>query len=114
MTELAVSMLPHRYKTLCKALYGEEHGFGERILRLELMSGQENLDIRIPVLCRYKDNTPSFATTIHKDYWPLLCNIVVVDGQVKVIFDDGERNYLAKLMVLDAKPPSDGGVVMRL
>jgi hypothetical protein len=38
---------------------------------------------------------------------------VAIHGHVKVIFDDGERDYLAKLTVLEAKPASDGGVIMR-
>jgi hypothetical protein len=106
MTKVTVYILSHRHEALYKALYGEEHGFGERVTHLGMVSGQEDIDSRMPVLCRYKDSTPSFVTTIYKDYWLLLCNIVAVDGHVKVILDHGECNYLAKLMVLDAKPPA--------
>jgi hypothetical protein len=44
----------------------------------------------------------------------LLHGIAATDGGVKVIFEDGTRGHLAKLTIPGAKPPSDGGVAMRL
>jgi hypothetical protein len=44
----------------------------------------------------------------------LLCNIVAIDGKVKVVFDDGKRDYLAKLTLSGAKPPKDGGLKIKL
>jgi hypothetical protein len=112
MTELTIFMLPHRFEAFSKTLDGDEHGFGERILRLEMVSGQRNLDIKLPVVCRYEDNMLTFFAMIHKNYWLLLGNSVVVDGHVKVIFDDGEHDYLAKLAIPGAKPPREGSVDM--
>lgn len=115
--ELTVYMLPNRHGALNTSLYGNEHGFGERVLNLDMVSGQDNLDIKLPVLCRYaKDSLPILSTEINKNEWTLLCNAVATDwkGNVKVIFDDGTRDHLAKITLPGGKPPSDGGVQMRL
>lgn len=110
--ELSVYMLPHRYNTFERTLYGDEHGFGERTLSLEMVSGQNDLDIKLPLRCRYKDNMPILSTAIDKKDWMLLCSIVASDRVVRVIFDDRKRDHLAKLTIPGAKPPSDGGVEM--
>jgi hypothetical protein len=113
-SELTVYMLPHRYEVLNRALYGDEHGSGQRTLDLEMISGQKNLDIKLPVLCMYENNLLCLNTKIDKDDWLLLCNIVAIDGKVKVVFDDGKRDYLAKLTLSGAKPPKDGGLKIKL
>ncbi|QRC97890.1 hypothetical protein JI435_152270, partial [Parastagonospora nodorum SN15] len=112
--ELSVYMLPHRYNTFERTLYGDEHGFGERTLSLEMVSGQNDLDIKLPLRCRYKDNMPILSTVIDKKDWMLLCSIVNSDRVVRVIFDDRKRDHLAKLTIPGAKPPRDGGVEMIL
>jgi hypothetical protein len=42
----------------------------------------------------------------------LLHGIAATDRRVKVIFDDGTRGDLTKLIIPGAKPPSDDGVAM--
>ncbi|KAH8732656.1 hypothetical protein GQ44DRAFT_667906 [Phaeosphaeriaceae sp. PMI808] len=113
-SELTVYMLQHRHDALSRALYGDEHGCGERTLKLEMISGQENLDIELPVLCRYENNSPVLVTSkIDKSEWVSLYNTVEARGRVKVILYDGTSDYLAKLTILGAKPPSDGGNKMK-
>lgn len=111
--ELTVYMLPHRHETLSATLYGEEYGFGERIMTLDLQSGQDNLWIDLPILCRYEDNLPSLSTRTDKEQWKLFCNIVASQGVMKIILYDGVRDHLAKITVFGAAPPSDGGVKMK-
>lgn len=106
-------MLPHRHETLSAALYGEEYGSSERIMALDLQSGQDNLWIDLLVLCRYEDNLSSLSTRIDKDQWKLFCNMVASQGVVKIILYDGIRDHLAKVTAFGAAPPSDGGVKMR-
>jgi hypothetical protein len=60
--ELVVYILNHRYLALNKALYGEEHGFGERIRLLEMVSGQRGFEIKLPVLCRCVKDLPFLET----------------------------------------------------
>jgi hypothetical protein len=112
--ELTVYMLPSRHCALSTSLYGEEHGSGERILSLDMVSGQDNLNIKLPVLCRYtQDSFPILSTEINKNEWTLLCNIVAgARNHVKVIFDDSSRDHLAKITIPGTEPPRDGGVKM--
>lgn len=106
-------MLSHRHETLSAALYGEEYGFGERIMTVDALSGQDNLRIDIPVLCRYEDNLPILSTRIEKDQWKLFCNMVASQGVVKIIMYDGTRDHLTKVTVSGAASLGDGGVEMR-
>jgi hypothetical protein len=59
--ELTVYMLPSRHCALSTSLYGEEHGSGERILSLDMVSGQDNLNIQfaspLPIHPRQLPNT---------------------------------------------------------
>jgi hypothetical protein len=112
--ELNVYILQHRYEALNTALYGEGYGFGERILDLEMESGQRNLDIKLPVLCRYENNVPVLQTNINRTHWRTLYDMVATDVTVKVILNDGRRDHLAKLKIPGSRPPRDGGVEMRL
>lgn len=48
-----------------------------------------------------------------RDAWTHLCDIVAASSHVKVIFDDGEKDHLAKLVAVDGKVPRDGGVEVR-
>lgn len=64
---LTVYMLPHRYSVLSRALYGKEYGFGERVLQFDMVSGQDNLDIKIPVLCQYMSNQLVLIAQGNKD-----------------------------------------------
>jgi hypothetical protein len=72
--ELVVYILNHRYLALNKALYGEEHGFGERIRLLEMVSGQRRFEIKLPVLCRYVHELPFLETGQIKKL--ALCDII--------------------------------------
>ncbi|KAF1911540.1 hypothetical protein BDU57DRAFT_524070 [Ampelomyces quisqualis] len=107
-----VYMLPQRHEALSAALYGEEYGFGERIMFLDLVSGQDNLWIKMQILCHYENNLPILETRIDKDQWKLFCDIVAGHGVVKIILDDGARDHLAKVTAFGAAAPSDGGVEM--
>lgn len=48
--QLTAYMLPHRHTTLSRALYGDEYGSGERFLKLEMISGQDSLNVKMPVV----------------------------------------------------------------
>jgi hypothetical protein len=52
--EIIVYMLEHRHSALNKALYGEEHGFNERVLQLKMVSSQGEFEIKMPVVCRMR------------------------------------------------------------
>jgi hypothetical protein len=67
ISELTVNMLPCRYKAFSEVLYGDEYGFRERTLTLQMMPGQDNLNVKLPMLCRYKFNLPILSTRIDKD-----------------------------------------------
>lgn len=112
--ELPVYMLPYRHAALSLALYGPVHGFGERTLALEMVSGQINLEINIPVLCHCENNVPALVTSrMDKAEWELLCSVVESDGNINVIIDDGEKDHLATLGVPAGRRPRDGGVEVR-
>jgi hypothetical protein len=66
--ELTVYMLPCRYEAFSEVLYGDEYGFGEHTLTLEVVSGQYYLDVTLRVLCRYNSNLPTSSTRIDKDF----------------------------------------------
>ena len=104
-------MLPHRHAALSLALYGPEHGSGERTLDLEMLSGERHIELKLPLLCRYENNVPVLETKdVEKAEWELLCSIVESEGRVRVILDDGNKEYLGKLGVLGGEKPRDGGV----
>lgn len=86
-------MLPHRHLALSKVLYGEEHGFGKRILELLMVSGQDNLDNKMLVFCRYKYILQVLIAHADKNEWVLLCDFVAAKSHVKVILDDGTRDH---------------------
>lgn len=109
--ELIAYMLAHRHSALNKTLYGEEHGFGERTLELEMLSTQRHIEIRMPVLCRYANNSPiPESRLVEQSDWSALCSIVANEGGVRVTFSDGTSDFRAKLVMPDAELPRDGDV----
>jgi hypothetical protein len=112
--ELTAYLLPHRHSALSHALYGSEHGSGECTPALTMVSGEVNLDLNKAVLCYYENNVPALLTTkVDSAEWDLLCSVVERADSVNVIFDDGERDFLAKLGVSGGAKPRDGGVEVR-
>ncbi|KAH7061665.1 hypothetical protein BKA63DRAFT_588273 [Paraphoma chrysanthemicola] len=107
-------MLPCRHDAFQAALFGANHGFGERVILLEIASTERNLKIKLPIHSRYEMKVPVLmCPEADKNDWLLLCNIVATDQVLQVMYDDGKRDHLAKLAVDGAGQTSDGGIPMK-
>ncbi|KAJ4352947.1 hypothetical protein N0V95_003800 [Ascochyta clinopodiicola] len=105
-TELVAHMRLSHYKALWRTLYGCAHGFGERKLKLNLTSGQSGFVIEMPIVCHYEDNIPILSTHgVSKSEWSKLCNFVLDESVLKVIFFDRAHDFLARVTSVDAKAP---------
>jgi hypothetical protein len=74
-SERLVYILSHCHESFSKPPYGCEYGFGERTLNSKMVSGQQNLNIKPLVLCRYEDNLYALIVMIDKDKRILLRNV---------------------------------------
>lgn len=105
-TELVAHMRLSHYKGLWRALYGSDHGFGERKVKLNLTSGQRGFTIEMPITCHYEDNRPVLSTRgVSKSEWATLCKLVTDESVLKVIFFDDSHDFLARVTPVGAKPP---------
>ncbi|KAJ4325849.1 hypothetical protein N0V94_000411 [Neodidymelliopsis sp. IMI 364377] len=104
--ELVAHMRIQHYKALRRTLYGSTHGFGERKLKLNMTPGQSGFAVKIPVVCRYEDNVPTFFTLgVSKSSWMTLCKFVSGGRVLKVIFFDDAHDFLARVTLADTEPP---------
>ncbi|KAL1594684.1 hypothetical protein SLS59_008734 [Nothophoma quercina] len=105
-TELVAHMRLSHYKGLWRTLYGSDHGFGERKVKLNLTSGQRGFTIEMPITCHYEDNRPVLSTRgVSKSEWATLCKLVTDESVLKVIFFDDSHDFLARVTPVGAKPP---------
>ncbi|KAF1925367.1 uncharacterized protein M421DRAFT_70295 [Didymella exigua CBS 183.55] len=106
-TELVAHMRLSHYKGLWQALYGSTHGFGERKLKLHLISAQRGVVVEMPIVCQYENNVPILATRgVSKSEWSTLCKLISDESVLKVILFDQERDILARITSTGAKPPN--------
>ncbi|CBX95740.1 hypothetical protein IAQ61_004573 [Plenodomus lingam] len=114
--DLIVYMAAAHHQELNNVLYGPKHGFGERILNLNMTSGHDHLVLKMPVICRYHDNLPTFTSNmVTKDEWREFCHLVEDERVVKVVFSDGRHDFRGKVVIPGTKKPKEGivGVVFR-
>lgn len=105
-TELVAHMRLSHYKGLWQTLYGSTHGFGERKLKLNLTSAQRGVTVEMPITCHYEDNRPVLSTRgVSKSEWAALCKLISDEKVLKVIVFDQERDILARITSVGAKPP---------
>ena len=96
--KLTVSMRTSALDALNEALYGSTYSFGQRVLPLEMKSRTPRFFIKLPIICRYKDNKPILLLEkVTKPTWSTLCKHIEAERITKVILDDGTRSYDARL-----------------
>ncbi|KAL6702481.1 hypothetical protein ACN47E_001636 [Coniothyrium glycines] len=102
---LLIYMPPHEFELLSSSLYGDEHGLGERTLSLNMLSREKRVDLRMPVICKYKDNMPTFVTDrVSKEKWFDLCGLVLEESTFKIVLSTGSFDYRARIAHQDIKP----------
>jgi len=105
LKKLTVSMRTSALKALEEALYGSEHGFGERTLPLEMRSRTSGFCIKLPLICRYEDNKPTLLLDkVTKHVWDLLCGHVEEERIIKIKLDNGAETYDARLSIPGREP----------
>lgn len=98
LEKLTVSMRTSALKALNEVLYGSEHGFGERILPLQMKSRTSGFSIKLPVIRRYEDIRPTLSLDkVTKHVWDTLCGHVEEERIIKIKLDDGTETYDARL-----------------
>jgi hypothetical protein len=113
--ELTVSMSVNEFVALDKALYGHEHGFGERILNLEIRSRSPRFNIKLPVTCRYSRNRPKFSTDrVTDSNWDMLCSFAAEEEFLRVEFCNSADSYDVRLSLPGKIPLEDFRTEMSL
>lgn len=98
-------MPPGDFALLNNTLYGNEHGLGERMLNLKLSSREKGLQLKMPVVCKYKDNMPSLVTDrVSKEKWLDLYHLVREESTLKISFSNGSSRYVGRIAHKDVKP----------
>jgi hypothetical protein len=88
--ELTVSIKTSDFEALNVALYGPEHGFGERTLALRMTSRSSRYYIALPNTCRYSDNQPSISTDrVIPLTWVVLCELAGDEPFLRVKLSHG-------------------------
>jgi hypothetical protein len=101
-------MTVNEFVALEQALYGHEHGFGERILNLEMRSRSPRFNIMLPVTCRYLGNRPAVSTDRVIDLtWDTLCSFAAEEEFIRVEFYTGVDSYDARLSLPGKIPLED-------
>ncbi|KAF1833037.1 hypothetical protein BDW02DRAFT_399852 [Decorospora gaudefroyi] len=112
---LTMSLKSADLVALSQALYGSEHGFGERILALQMTSRSPRYRIEFPICCRYKDNIPSFtADRVVRETWDALCGFASEEPFLRVKLAHDGSSYYARVSVPGNMPVQEGRVEVRL